>query len=338
MEKGIETQIIKEIASQIRSCDTSKIIQPVRIGEGSSRNELVFFIKPELLEVDNIEHIESALTLVSTKFAQFDAKADGIVIVSGNTLAEKQIMDRHYGFINRLSRSASKLLDDTERRKIAEALELSSANDYEILGGHEYLKRYPGEDYAELDRLWFSKKSLKLRSGFYVQAYESHNSKIILVNGFHPAQLHHFTNPTHRILLILLHSNNNWKTLRNEMVGATFPEKATPESIRGTLHANPNDFGLENVTIANNGVHLSAGPFEALFEIQNFFGNLFGTRPEKTPPLLVLRMLQSGIDMSDAIRTAENPSVRIADRLVDLFASTEDYDSDEAIALWKGTR
>ena len=129
---------------------------------------------------------------------------------------------------------------------------------------------------------------------FTSRATRKNGEDFILVNGFHPAQLFHFTNETHRIVLVLVHSDTPWGTLRNEMVGATFPEKAVPNSIRGTLYANPNDYGLESVSIANNGVHLSAGPFEGLFEIRNFFGHILDLDVEKQPPLILKKMLAAG--------------------------------------------
>ena len=119
------------------------------------------------------------------------------------------------------------------------------------------------------------------------------------------------------------------------MVGATFPEKAVPESIRGTLYAQAEKFGLESVSIANNGVHLSAGPFEAMFEIVNFFGKILELDPGKQPPLILQRMLEAGIDAERALSTLDNPIVTQGPKPVDLFTATEDMDTGEAVAFWK---
>ena len=117
-----------------------------------------------------------------------------------------------------------------------------------------------------------------------MQTYAAEGENFILVNGFHPAQLAHFTEPSHRIALMLLHADTPWATLRDEMIGDTFPERAVAGSIRGQLHARPQNYGFDEVTIANNGVHLSAGPFEAMFEIANFFGSLLDLdTPQRAP-------------------------------------------------------
>jgi len=331
----VDKALIETIAATAPTCDDFAILQPVEIGRETHRNELLLFVKPEIFMVEDTAQVEAALDLVFTKLAEFRAIVSGIAVVGGKVLEEAEIMNRHYGYINRLSRFASQMVDAEDRSKIAEALGIPTLEGITIYGGHEYLKAHPGMDCFALDTLWFTKKSLKIRSGFYVQHYTKDGESFILVNGFHPAQLLHFTDPTHRIVLVLVHSDTAWGTLRNEMVGATFPEKAVPHSIRGTLYAHAEDYGLGTVSIANNGVHLSAGPFEGLFEINNFFGKILDLDIEKQPPLLLKKMLAAGLPMPTALKALENPIVSESPKPTDLFTATEDVDSNAAVALWK---
>lgn len=325
----------RKILDTYASCIETSIIQPVTIGQVSWRNELVLFIKPEIFMVKEPNQVEQTLNLLFAKLDEFKAYPSGIMIVGGKVLEEKEIMNNHYGFINHLSRTASKILDGNERNKIANLLGLISIADYEILGGHEYLIKYPDEDVFSLDTLWFSKKSIKLRSGFYMQAYVDHGKKIILVNGFHPAQLAHFTDQAHRIVLFLIHSNSTWSVLKNQMIGATFPEKAVKESIRGILYSEPHKFGLNKVSIANNGVHLSAGPFEGAFETVNFFGKILGVDPETNPPLVLQRIVGTGSSNEQALSILRNPILESTDKPIDLFTATEDFDTEDSIRYWE---
>lgn len=338
----VDTTLIKTIAAVAPTCDDFAIVQPVEIGRETHRNELLLFVKPEIFMVKDTAQVEAALNLVFSKLAEFGAVVSGVAVVGGKVLEETEIMNRHYGYINRLSRFASQMVDDPrnaggaeDKQKIAAALEIPTLDGITLYGGHEYLKAHPDEDCFALDTLWFTKKSIKIRSGFYVQHYTKNGEDFILVNGFHPAQLMHFTDPTHRIVLVLIHSNTPWATLRNEMVGATFPEKAVPHSIRGTLYAHAEDYGLGAVSIANNGVHLSAGPFEGLFEINNFFGKILDLNIEKQPPLLLKKMLAAGLPLQTALKALENPIVTESPKPTDLFTATEDFESDAAVALWK---
>ncbi len=92
---------------------------------------------------------------------------------------------------------------------------------------------------------------------------------------------------------------------------------------------------MGTVSIANNGVHLSAGPFEGLFEINNFFGKILDLDIEKQPPLLLKKMLAAGLSMQTALKALENPIVTESPKPTDLFTATEDMESDDAVALWK---
>jgi hypothetical protein len=323
-----------DLAARASACDELEILQPARIGEGDWRNELVLFIKPEAFMLEDRADTEKVVDLVSAKLKEFGAEVAGVALIGGQALDRLEIMSAHYGLINRLSRGASRMLSSEDRAKIASALEIAP-EEYEIVGGHEYLAQYPNETSRDLDTLWFSGRSTKIRSGFYVKPVEKDGRKLVLVNAFHPEQLNHFTDRTHRIALFLIHSNNGWATLKNQMIGATFPDKADPGSIRGTLHANAPQYGFESVTIANNVVHLSAGPFEALFEIVNFFGKLMDIDPRTTQPIAVQRMLAAGLTLDDALGALENPIVSDDPKPTDLFSATEDMDTDAAIEVYR---
>jgi hypothetical protein len=331
------SELHRQLAEQTLACDSLSVVQPLNLDAPDFQNELLMFIKPEIFMVGDISHIQNTLGLIFQKLQEFNVQVDGTVIVGGKMLEEKGIMDRHYGYINQMSRTASQQMSDEDRKKVAELLSLSDNDKYEILGGHEYLAKHPGETVTGLDTRWFTKKSVKLRSGFYVQVYDTPGGKVVLVNGFHPAQLAHFTDPTHRIVLLLVHSNTAWSTLRNDMVGVTFPEKAAPGSIRGSLYASPIQYGFESVTIANNGVHLSAGPYEGLFEITNFFGNLLDLDPLEQTPNILNRLEKAGIPAQQGLIALQNPVVSVGDKTTDLYSATEDMDTDAAVDLLKRT-
>ena len=325
--------IASHLAESAASTLNYKILQELEIGKDGWENELVLFMKPELFMGFDPNSIRQSAALVLDKLAEFQAEIHGIMLVGGKFLADQKIMDRHYGYINKLSKSASKMLSDGDLAKVSAALGLRSLSGIDLLGGHEYMDKYPWETVDELDRVWFSKKSIKIRSGFYIQLYEKNGNSFVLVNGFHPAQLNHFTHPDHRTALFLLHSNTVWKTLRNDMVGNTYPEKAGPASIRGSLYADPARFGLEKVDISVNGVHLSAGPYEGVFELLNFFSSLY-PEASRPLPLLVKRLVAAGLPVSEALAVKNNPPLTIAGKATDLFSATEDLDTTPSIELW----
>ena len=330
-----QQQLKEALLVALQNDENIAVVQSPAVGKTERQNELLMFIKPEILAVGNQTRLGNSIDLIWNKLAAFNASVAGVVLVGGPALESKESMDRHYGAINVLSKSASAELSASDRSEVYETLAVQPA-DYPLYGGHEFLNAHPSFSPASLDELWFTQKSLKIRSGFYVQAYEENGEKFVLVNGFHPAQLAHFTEPSHRIALMLIHSDTPWADLRDEMIGDTFPEKAAPNSIRGELHADPERYGFEEVTIANNGVHLSAGPFEAMFEISNFFGSLLGTDIHAAPPRIVDSMLASGISKHDAYSSLENPEIDDSSgETTDLFDATEHLDTEAAVALYQ---
>lgn len=317
-----------EIIQKIKSAGEAKIIQPVQVGQTPRQNELVFFVKPELLDVVDNEKILNSLQLIEQKFIEYDIEVKGAAIIPGNILEEFEIMNRHYGFINQLSRFASTMIDADTRSRIFEMLDQEDTGDHKILGGHEFLKTFD-TDVDTLSDVWFAQEANKLRSGFYFIEDTFQGKPVVLVNGFHPSQLQHFTQKDHRIYLMLLHTDTDWMAMKFDLVGETFPERAKPGSIRGLLYANPKKFGQEEVGINTNGVHLSAGPFEAAFEVVNFLGAILELDPEKTPPLAIEQSMKAGFSQEQAIDLLKNPAVNDSD----LFSETENMNTDDAIKL-----
>ena len=319
-----------DIVSKIKTTQSAEIIQPVQVGGSDYKNELVFFVKPEIFDLGSEEKISNALAMFKEKFQSFNVHVHGAAIIPGSALEKHEIMNWHYGFINQLSRKASEIVDPETRARLFETLDLNDTGKHRILGGHEFLKAFDS-DIETLSEVWFGKGAQKLRSGFYFVEETFKGEPVILVNGFHPSQLEHFTRPDHRIYLMLLHTDTDWEAMKFDLVGDTFPERAKPGSIRGELFKEPDRYGQDEVSINTNGVHLSAGPFEAAFEVVNFFGPLLNLDPQKTPPLVITQAIQAGFSMERAIGLLENPTVGESD----LFSMTENMNTAQAVALAK---
>jgi len=320
----------QDIIATIKNAKEARIIQPVQVNQTKKENELVFFFKPELLAVEDHNKLLASLNLVADKFTEFDVTVSGAAIVPGSVLEKHEIMNRHYGFINQLSRKASKMVEQDKREKMFEKLDVSNMEDFKILGGHEFLKHFE-TDIESLSEVWFAQEANKLRSGFYYIADTFQDQKFVLVNGFHPSQLDHFTREDHRIYLMLLHTDTDWASMKFDLVGDTFPKQANEGSIRGALFAEPTKFGQQEVGINTNGVHLSAGPFEAAFEVVNFFGDLIDLDPSTTPPLAIKKALGAGLSEDEALELLDNPAINESD----LFSETENLNTDAAIEFVK---
>merc|ERR1712178_360429 len=75
-------------------------------------------------------------------------------------------------------------------------------------------------------------------------------------------------------------SQLSWADFRGKMLGPTDPGQAPPESIRGTIAARWEEFGLPApCTKGTNGVHASASPLEGLAEKSNWLSSSIADDP-----------------------------------------------------------
>lgn len=308
------------------------LLQPFNF-DTARQNQMLFFVKPEVFLLER-EASKKVCALMWDRLAAFGVEVAGAYLMSAETLEANQIMDRHYGYINQVSRTASSSLSEEDRAELRKLC--NAAESVPIRGGHEVLAENPSLKAKALDELWASKKSQKLRSGLYVESFDLGGTETVIVNGFHPYQLEHFTGSGRKICLILLNSDLPWKMLRSKMLGDTFPERAGPGSIRGDLNRNAGAFGFDEVTIANNCAHMSAGAFEAVFELSNFLSGVpsAGFSMQKTRQFAHFARL--GLDPSALEMAISNPAAPLGSgSSTSLFDATEEGDALSAAALYQ---
>lgn len=321
------TPTAEQIATAVRNTEPETLLTPFTL-ETDRQNQLLFFLKPECFLLPEPGQAR-LLDLVLNTLRRFGVEIRGALKLTGPSLGNRGAMDRHYGFINKLSRSASTLVTAADREAITSALGLPQETF--ILGGHEVLRMAPQLTAKTLDQLWATKKSRKLRSGFYFESYLMDGREVAIVNGFHPYQLEHYTAPGRSIVIMLLHSDLPWKVLRGSMIGDTFPERARPGSIRRSAFESASSLGFEGgVGIANNCCHLSAGPFEAAVEINNFLGRSSGGNVDLTSTNLARQLASrsAGIPLETLLTNPLHPKLNQS-----LFDATEDVDTFSAVAL-----
>lgn len=292
------------------------------------QNQALLLLKPETFLAGQ-GTAQGVVSVVQAGLDRYGIEVAGIVALEGSVLERQGTIDRHYQAASVLSRGASRLVGPEDRARVEALCQASGP----VLGGHEYLARHPEVTPEALDEAWFTAGPRKVRSGFYVVPFQDGGLPCLLVNGFYPAQARHFTAPGRTVVAAVLHTDLPWRVLRRDVLGDTYPDRALPGSIRRTLLARKDELGLARVDITANFVHLSAGPFEAAWEIVNFLGGL----PEGPARLEDTRLmtLWQGLGgdpvlLEDRIRTGTWHPGGAAQ---DLFGPTEDLDALSACHL-----
>ena len=295
-------------------------------------NETLFFLKPEFFQLKENKYIETLLDFILEKIKEYGMEISGVLTLKGEFLRDKKIIERHYGVINQLSVSGSRILKKNDKKKIKDALSIEDLSDYRILGGHELIEIYNDIDERKLTELWYTKNGYRIGEGFYIQLHNIDDENIILINGFNPSQIKHYTSKDSKIVLFLLESDTDWYRIRNNFVGDTFPEKAARGSIRAILYNNSSNYGIETIDVAKNFVHASSGPFDALFEICNFVGNINEISICKYDTNIYHLMKEKyNLTKEDFEKSLQNPVAKIEEKEVDLFSFTKNKNTFEAI-------
>ncbi len=303
--------------------------------QADGENEMVLFLKPELIVLPE-ESLEIILELTLAKIREFGLAIESVIFLPSGYLKKYAVMDEHYGVINRLARSARASLSEDGRQKFKEVygLDVEAAD---LVGGVEFLERFPDFDGQSLDRLWGEKRSDKLAPGTYCRRLSLDGKEIFLINGFHPSQLLHFTADRRGILAMALRGDANWREARTSLVGATRPEDAVAGSLRAVLLARRDELGLKEVSQGFNGVHLSAGPVEGLAELRRFGSDLAAGQG-----MLPIAAFSFGDRLIGAFgeETAgyflSNPTVELEGRSVSIFDLTEELDAGVAVERLSG--
>ena len=324
MSTNLKQKILSKTTQKPAQEFTAEIIEDFKL-KTEKKNQLLAFLKPEVFLDKTPAQVQKILDLVFEKLEKYKVSVNGAAAFPGPAIGKYSIMDKHYGVINTLSKNASKILSKDERDLVFSTLEIKDKNT-SILGGHEAYEISGFYKTYDFDNYWLASPSTKIKSGFYVRTMKIAGKETVVVNGFHPHQLAHYTSPGRYLAVMLVSSNTPWAKLRSEMLGETFPEKALPDSIRGVMFANAKNYGFNKVTIANNIMHLSAGPTEALFEIDNFLRAPFGIDIIKDGANLARRLKEEGVSQ-EYIRKMINDK--------EIHSQLEHKDTEEAVRLVK---
>jgi hypothetical protein len=301
----------------------------------TGKNEFLFFIKPELtLESESIK-LEQILQLIQEKIRAFGFRVHNIKILSAKYLENYDIIAQHYGVINRIAANAIQNMSDSAKEKFKNIYG-KSVDECRVAGGLEILDSFPAFNAYSLDYLWQNLENNKLAGGTYCEVIKIDNEVIYLINGFHPRQLKHFTEAGRSIVVFTLSGDLPWSEARGNFIGATNPTSANKGSLRRELLDRRDQFGLPEVSQGVNGVHLSAGPVEALIELRRYNSNFADSSKVKGFTSYSMgRKLEENFPDDVVEQILSNVNVEVDGKAISIFDLTEEKDSDEAIAILK---
>jgi hypothetical protein len=298
------------------------------------RNEFLFFIKPEITILSDESRKKQVLDLLFRKFSQFGFTVHDILILGASYLEQHDIIAKHYGVINALSRDPLKYFSEDAKSRFTEAFGLEPEK-AAVLGSLQFLESFPSFTPEKLQDLWQSATTTKLSGGNYCARVMADGREVFLINGFHPKQLVHFTAKGRSIVTFRISSDVDWSIARNGFIGKTNPVDAKAGSLRNELLQEKERYGLQEVSSSQNGFHLSAGPVEGLVELIRYSSD-FEKGHTRTPGDFSFGLELLRHFSPDEIGSfCENSPVVFGGKKTNVFDLTEEKNSDEAVKLLK---
>jgi hypothetical protein len=298
----------------------------------TGKNEFLFFIKPEITIQSDKINLDAILTLILNKIDKYGMGIRNIQVIPAHYLKEHNIIAQHYGVINSIARNAIKNLSPEAKEKFNTQFQIGIEK-VKVYGGIEFLESYPSFTPISVDYIWQNSPTIKLGGGAYCQSLKLDGQPVYLVNGFHPRQLEHFIAPGRSIVTFTLTGDTDWKTARNNFIGKTNPADAIDGSIRRELFINKELYGLSAVNSSWNGVHLSAGPVEALVELIRYNSDFDSGKIVSITDYNLGRELIANFGQDNIQKILSNETIIIKGKPTTIFDLTEEMDSLEAITI-----
>jgi nucleoside diphosphate kinase len=302
--------------------------------EDTGNNTFLFFIKPELTLPNAGVNFDSVLDLILQRIKDYDLSIENMRVLSAKYLHEYSIMAQHYGVINKISANAKENMSDEAKKKFKE-LYGQEADIPNLLGSIEFLEHFSVFSPTSLDYLWQNADVHKLAGGTYVARVLLDSKEYFIVDAFHPRQLEHFIQPGRCIVSFTLTSDTDWKDARQKFIGATNPAQASEGSIRNELLKKKEDLGLTAITSSWNGVHLSAGPVEALVELVRYNSNFASGKKIDISEYKFGGQLKENFSEKQIHSILANANVEFEGKTTPVFDLTEEKNSDEALEILK---
>jgi len=305
----------------------SSLTEYNRSADKSGVNQLVFFFKPELTSDSNVA-LEKVLNTTLDILKKSNVNVEATRVLSGDYLSEKDIMIQHYGVIASISKNGESVISAAAKQTLSE--KFADFQGAEVLGGHQFLQRFPDFNAFSLSVLNDNLGTTRLAGGTYAMKVKVLGKPFIVLNPFSAYQLVPYTTSGHSIVVLEVTSNESWAKLRGEVCGVTDPKDAHEGSIRKEYLKQQKEFGLKEVSKSANGIHMSAGPLEGMVELQRFFD----LKPEETAFGQLLK--KEGFSAEQIQELCKNPTLDHDGKRVSAFDLTEEKDAAEAAKLLKG--
>ncbi len=333
----IEKQIMTLVATLLHELQEAKNTRVVNKDilckkHSGGQNEFLFILKPEVFARTSSEQTEHIMNVVLDRISRYGLTINNVRVINAAYLENYNVIASHYGVINAAARDFNASVTDEIRSNFRNhySIDLSESK---VFGALELADKLPEITVEMLQKLWSTCVIKRLAGGIYSGEVDFKDEELYIINGFHPPQIEHFIANDRMIVTMNLSGELDWAKARQEFIGNTYPEKAEKGSLRRDIFDLYGKLGFDDASYVINSLHLSAGPLEALIELQRFNSDFQNNLTSPISNFDFGRLLETHFSKADCDKILTNPIVTFQDKQISLFDLTEELNSAEALDL-----
>lgn len=226
----------------------------------------VTLIKPEAL---SSSAAVDAMTEVVRVLVGGDVTIVRCALIPASDYLARGFLLLHYPRLHRVAAMAASGLCSDPRRRLSSLTASSGA--VGVVGAFQAMAYDPDLSPAMLEARCEEAGVHKLGSGSYASAVLLKKRVVAVLNGFLPALALSYANSDALVAILECHSHREIADLRARLLGDLDPRAAPPTSLRGALSALISEQYGGALSKGRNGVHLSAGHLEGMFQVRTYF-------------------------------------------------------------------
>ncbi len=225
----------------------------------------IIFLKPELCSLSP-ENLYLVLSYFESLTKKHHLEIQNTFVVSGSFIIKNNIYAENYKNI-REHACYNFLLNEIIYPKLSKIKEFKNCQ--LVIGGIALTEKGYSPEFV-LD-LWLnSGKAIKIDNDFYGVPCLLEGQKILLINGFYPAQVEQYNVPNSKIILFSFKTEKSFSFLKKYFQGTAEIQGRYNGSMRQHLYENRHKYQLDSFSPSRNGIHLSGNREEGQREVTLF--------------------------------------------------------------------
>lgn len=285
----------------------------------------VILVKPELLPR---EQVVATLDAVEELVEARGDRVLGRRLTRADLFLRLGFLAHHYPRLTRVARYGPAMLDAQASASLDRLCVETGA--VKVLDAYTALRDPRFSTPAELDHACRRAGIVKLSTGSYASAIDDPQAAgpVVVLNGFVPALEQGYRDPDRYVAAVLCGGSDDIPYLRSAVLGDLDPGAAQPGTLRALGYSLRAAAGGAPLAAGTNGIHLSAGHLEALFQQELYFGPAAAELTADTG--FRKRLRAAGITEQALVPLRHDPNRRVLSRERSPYELTEEVDGEAA--------